>query len=102
MYAQIRFTDTLGKQYDYSIPGDRWEPYGASGNICKIVVDKLVMSDANQAVTVLVYDENGDLFGSCSDSMASYIKRNENSAMAPVYDSIMRFSASAYNYMVSK
>jgi len=47
-------------------------------------------------VTVTIYNPNGTVFASVTDSMESYIARMGNTDT--IYEMILRFSDSAYHY----
>ena len=102
MYAEVRSTDQYGKDIHITVPGSSFLPHGTSRDIYKIVIDALNVGDARQMVTVLVYDEDGELFGSCQDSIESYVKRAETATASPLYAAIMRFAVSTNLYLTTR
>ena len=89
--AKIIFTDFRG---DVKTVEKELVPY--SGSIYKIVVDDVVLADAFSTVTATIYDANGNVVGSGTDSVESYIARTGNSALNTT---IMKFASSAKNYL---
>ena len=104
MYAIVTFTDFEGNAKEIRMEGAEFEKYGSSGDIYKIVVDDVVLADARQLVTVTVYNADGTVFGSGSDSVESYVARAEANGADTygLYANIMKFATSAYNYIVNK
>ena len=62
-----------------------------------VYVDQIVVADARQLVTVTVYDANGSVYGTATDSLESCVARA--SASDTIYQAIMKFADSAYNYL---
>jgi hypothetical protein len=56
-----------------------------------------VVADGRMPIKVTVYNANGTVYGSATDSMASYISRMSNSDT--LYENIMKFSDAAYAYL---
>ena len=104
MYAMVNFTDFEGKAKEVRMEGSEFEKYGSSGDIYKIVVDDVVLADAKQLVTVTLYNADGSVFGTGSDSVESYVARAEsnNADTYGLYANIMKFATSAYNYIINK
>ena len=104
MYAMVTFTDFEGKAKEVRMEGTEFEQYGSSGDIYKVVVDDIVLSDAKQPVTVTVYNADGSVYGTGSDSVESYVARAEanNADTYGLYANIMKFATSAYNYITNK
>ena len=89
--AKIIFTDFRGEVK--TVEKDL-VPY--SGSIYKIVVDDIVLADAFTTVTATVYDADGNVYGTATDSVESYIARTGNSALN---EAIMKFASSAKAYL---
>ncbi|MBQ9968385.1 MAG: hypothetical protein IJO88_06655, partial [Oscillospiraceae bacterium] len=104
MYAMVSFTDFQGITREVRMEGSEFEKYGSSGDIYKIVVDDVVLADAKTLVTVTLYNADGTVFGVNSDSVESYVARAEsnNADTYGLYANIMKFAASAYNYIINK
>ena len=104
MYAMVRFTDFQGNAKEVRMEGSEFEQYGSSGDIYKIVVDDVVLADAKTLVTVTLYSADGTVFGAGTDSVESYVARAEENGADTygLYANIMKFAASAYNYIINK
>jgi hypothetical protein len=89
--AKIVFTDFRGKTKTIE---KELVPY--SGSVYKIVVDDIVLADAFSVVTATVYDANGNVHGSMTDSIESYVARAKETALN---EAIMKFAASARDYL---
>ena len=94
MYAIVSFTSHLGNQVEYRIEGSDFVQQ--SGSTYRIIIDKLVVADGKQPVTCTVYKANGEVHGSATDNMESYVARM--SSTSALYDAIMKFSVSAYQF----
>ena len=90
MTAKITFKDYTGTAK--SIAG---ELVLYSGSIYKVVVDDIVLADAFSPVTVTVYNTDGSVHGSVTDSVESYVARSGNSALN---EAIIKFAYSAKAY----
>ena len=91
MYAKVIFTDYTGKVKTIE---KSLVPY--SGSIYKVVVDDVVLADAFCTVTVTVYNADGTIHGSATDSVESYMARADELALN---DAIMKFAYSAKQYL---
>ena len=91
MYAVIEFTNHSGVKVS-----ERVAPTLISGSYL-IVIDQIVVADGRMPVTVTVYNADGTVYGSATDSMASYIARMTGADA--LYENIMKFSDSAYAYL---
>ena len=97
MYAEISFTDHYGRKA--SITVDNAEFVKENTTYTRIVIDDIVLADARQMVTMTVYNADGSAFGSCTDSVESYIARANAADEAELYDTILRFADSAHTYL---
>ncbi|MBP3634687.1 MAG: hypothetical protein J6J43_08965 [Oscillospiraceae bacterium] len=102
MYAEVTFTNWKDEAKSVTIPGEEFIPYGGSGDIYRVQIDDIVLADAKCLVTTQVFTKDGELHGSCTDSVESYSKRGEETDAAPLYRAIMKFSHSAYNYQINR
>jgi len=93
MYAVISFTSHSGKSYEVTVQSDEFEFTGA---VAAINVDEIVVADGRKPVTVTVYNADGTVHSTVTESMESYIARMSESDV--LYELIMKFSDSAYNY----
>ena len=91
MYATVEFTNHSGVKVS-----ERVAPTQSYGQYV-IIIDQIVVADGRMPVTVTVYNADGTVYGSATDSMASYIARMSNADS--LYGSIMKFSDSAYTYL---
>jgi len=89
--AKIIFTS-----YDGSVKTIEKQLIPYSGSIYKIEVDDVVLADAFSTVTATIYDANGNVVGSGTDSVESYIARTGNNALN---EAIMKFATSAKAYL---
>lgn len=69
-----------------------------------VTVDRLLMADARQSVTVKVYNSNGGLLAETSDSIAAYMKRmfdapDTDEALKELFAMTLRFSDSAKAFL---
>jgi len=90
-YAMVTYTDYTGKAVEYRV--DSFSRFNAS--MQGVVVDEIVLADAFELVTVTVYNADGTVYGTGSDSVESYAARTENDLNA----AIMKFAASAKTYL---
>lgn len=102
MYAEISFTDIHGKEHRTTVPGTEFILYRSRGGIYKIVIDEIAVGDACQPVSVCVYKSDGTRFGSCTDSVESYVNRAFAAEASPLYAAIMRFAHSSYLYLTTR
>ena len=89
--AKIIFTDFRGRTQTVE---KELVPY--SGSIYRIAVDEIVLADAFTTVTATVYDANGNVHGTVTDSVESYVFRMGESALN---EAIMKFAFSAKEYL---
>ena len=104
MYGTISFTDFTGKEVSVALTEADLELANSTNvqNLCRVRVDQIVLADARQVVSVEIYNADGTLFGSAKDSVESYIKRGENSAHVYLFESVMTFADSAYDYLLNR
>lgn len=100
MYAEISYTDVLGEEQFFTVPGKNFEQYGTYGY--SVPVDQIVLADASQLVTVTVKNADGSVHGSASDSVQSYISRMSEDDVTGIHSNIMKCAASAYRYVSNK
>ncbi|MBP3634582.1 MAG: hypothetical protein J6J43_08430 [Oscillospiraceae bacterium] len=101
MYATVSFTNFQGEEKSVRIEGKEFEQFGLDGDRYRVTIDDIVLADARSLVTVNLYFADGTLHGYGSDSVESYAARGAETESAPLYDAIMRFAVSAYNYLTS-
>ena len=90
MYATIEFTSHTGSKVSWTVPASQME------QDVVVCVDQMVVADGRMPVTVTVYNADGTVHATATDSMESYIARM--SSQHAVYEMILKFSDSAYNY----
>jgi len=93
MTAKIEFTDFRGVDREFEVD------VAASGSFGIVTVNQIVLGDAKCPVTVTVYDADGNVHGTGIDSVESYVARNLTAATGTLNMAIMKFSASAVNYL---
>ena len=91
MYAEVSYTDYSGAAKTYTV-----DTFGSYGSYIKVTVDKIVLADAFSPVTVTLYNADGTVYGTGTDSVESYVARTGNSA---INESIMKFAFSAREYL---
>ena len=92
-YAEISFTNHNGEKVYYTVAGN---DYLVANDIRSvIVVDKLTIPDARKLVTCEVYDKDGNLLDSVTDSIESYVFRG---VMEEIDEAVLKFADSAYQY----
>ena len=89
--AKVSYTDFRGEKKSFDA---KLEAY--SGSIYKVVIDEIVLADAFSPVTVTVYDALGNVHGTGTDSVESYVARTGSSA---INSAIMKFAYSAKAYL---
>ena len=94
MTATVSYTDHYGTVKEYTVAGSQFVAVNYNGETCySIAIDKLVVADAQQLVTVQVKDAEGTVVASATDSVESYIARM--SSTGSLYETIMKFAVSA-------
>ena len=91
MYAIVEFTNHGGTEIS-----ERVAPTEIDG-VYLINITQIAVADGRIPVTVTVYNADGSVYGTATDSMASYIARMSNADA--LYECIMKFSDSAYAYL---
>jgi hypothetical protein len=91
MYAVIEFTNHAGTKVS-----ERVAPTLIDG-MYLINITQIAVADGRMPITVTVYNPNGTVYGTATDSMASYIARMSNADS--LYENIMMFSDSAFSYL---
>ena len=92
MTAKITFTDHYGNAVDVEAE------LTMDGSFGIVNVDQIAVADGRTPVTVTVYNADGSVYGSVTDSMESYISRmtEKEPLKADLYKKIMMFSDAAY------
>jgi uncharacterized repeat protein (TIGR02543 family) len=91
MYAIVEFTNHGDTEIS-----ERVAPTEIDG-VYLINITQIAVADGRIPVTVTVYNADGSVYGTATDSMASYIARMSNADA--LYECIMKFSDSAYAYL---
>ena len=92
MTAKVEFTNHRGTKVSETVA-----PVKLDNGSYAIEVNQIVAADGRIPVTVTVYDANGNVYGTATDSMESYIARMGTTD--PLYAAIMMFSDAAYAYL---
>lgn len=92
MTARVTFTNHNGTKVDKVL-----DAHDGS----RFTVNQLVIADAHQLFTVTVYNANGSVYSTYTDSIEGYLARARESQASslPLYEAIMKFADSAYAYL---
>ena len=94
MTATVSFIDYKGNEVNVTA-----DVIQNSAALVKVVVDEIVLADAKRPVTITVYKDGAE-FGTCVESVASYVARNlSNETMGAINSAIIKFATSAYSYL---
>ncbi len=95
MYAVATYTDHNGAIHEYEIPYSKFSPN--NGIYQEIIVDTLEIADADQIVTITVYNADGTVFAWVSGSNNGYLA-NAIAAYPgnEIYSAVAKFINSAY------
>ena len=93
MYAIVTFTNHKNQEKNIRIEGSSFITNKAYK---QIVIEEAVVADARRDITCTIYDTDGNVVASMTDSMASYVARM--SATVPVGIPMLKFADSAYAY----
>lgn len=95
MYAIAEFTDHYGRAKTERI--ETISEY--SEGFHYVSVSTLVVADCGQLVSVKLYNSDGEVIGSASDSINGYVARQiAKGETDDIYVAIAKFGASAYNF----
>ena len=94
MYAVVSFTDHKGAAHEIRVDGSNFSKFNAT--TYGVVVDELVVADADQMVTVTVYDAQGNVVATAGDTVNSYAARQMGKDA--LYEMVAKFTASTYAY----
>ncbi|MBR3507330.1 MAG: hypothetical protein IKO03_00875 [Lachnospiraceae bacterium] len=92
-YAKISFTNHNGTKVESTVAGSDY--LVASATMSVIAVNELTIPDARKLVTCEVYDKDGNLLDSVTDSIESYVFRGTT---GEIDEAVLKFADSAYNY----
>jgi len=100
MYAKASYIDARGKAKTVDCQIEL-----LSGNYGKVNVNALAVADYNSLVNVTVYNADGSVYATASDSVAGYVSRNNESAEADealkvLGQELVKFAASACDYFL--
>lgn len=94
MYAVVSFTDHKGAAHEIRVDGSNFSKFNAT--TYGVVVDELVVADADRMVTVTVYDAQGNVVATAGDTVNSYAARQMGKDA--LYEMVAKFTASTYAY----
>ena len=97
MRAEVSYTNHYGVEKSFEVSGDKFVDYGSG--MYAVIIDELVVSDARQLVTVTIYDADGNVLISATDSIESYVARM--SSRSELFTAILDFADAAYAYFRS-
>ena len=98
MYAEVSYKDHYGRPVEKTI---QYADFVVENNGQHVVaIDTLVVADGSQIVTCTMYNADGTVFDTCTESVESYvyIMRVHNLDTYGLYEAIMKFVDSSYSY----
>ncbi len=99
LYAEITYTDYLGTAQKITVDGADFFCNKAKG-IGAVSVDTLYVADWRQMITCTVYNADGSVYGTVTDSIESYLARMNGKDTAEgnaLFEACIKFSESSYN-----
>ena len=96
MYATVDFVNHLGEAVHMDVAGSE---FGLNSGMYYIDIDKLVIADARQEITIKIYNADGSLYTECHESIEDYLARKGSSGVSELYAATMKFSDSAYAFL---
>jgi len=94
MYAIYSFTDNNGKLQSVRVEGADFVDVGVLG----VEMSALVYADARNVVEITVFSADGTVYGTATDSIEGYVKRNAKGE-TDVSMELMKFADSAKAYL---
>jgi len=94
MYAIYTYTDNNGKLQTVRVEGADFVDVGVLG----VEMSALVYADARNTVMITVYNADGTVYGTATDSIEGYVQRNAKSD-TDVSMELMKFADSAKAYL---
>lgn len=92
-YVIYSFTNHLGEVQTVRVDS---ADFVDAGGVYGVELSELVYADARQQAQVTVYNADGSVYGTASDSIEGYIQRNTKGD--DVFAALMKFADAAYNY----
>jgi hypothetical protein len=93
MTAKATFVDHYGDAKEQPFSADAGE-FVIKSSMTGVVVDTMAAADARQLITVTMYNADGSVYGTITDSVESYAQR---SGGAELYTAIMKFAQASFN-----
>lgn len=95
MYAEVQFVNHYNENVHVAAE------MTVDGGFGIVRIDQIVVADARIPVTVTVYNADGSVHGSATDSVESYIERvsSKEPTNAELYEKILMFADSSYNFL---
>ena len=94
MYATYTYTDNKGKEQTVRVEGADFVDVGVLG----VEMSELVYADARNNVEITVYNADGTVYGTATDSIEGYAQRNVKDPNDVVM-ALMKFADSAKAYL---
>ena len=94
-YTVITWTDHKGNDHTVTVEG---KDYSTSGSKRVVELDQLVAADARQQITFTLYNSDGTVLTSVTDSIEANVAR-ASAAKKDLYESYMKFADSVYEYL---
>lgn len=92
MTAKVELTNHRGEMISKTV-----SPVSVGSGRLGIAVDQIVVADCRQATTVTVYNADGSIYATVTDSLESYIARMSDSDV--LFEAIMKFADSSHAYL---
>ena len=96
MYAKVAFVGYKGNAENHTVAVD----VNSTGVLVR--VDKHVLGDSFEQITVTVYNADGSVYAQGADSVESYISRASASGTATLYSCIAKFAYAGREYLLNK
>ena len=93
-YAVYTFRHHDGGQVSVTVPAEEFRPYGTTGKY--IDVKGMKVADCGEVITVTLYDADGNILSTSTDSVWSYASRNLSKH--EVYTAVLKLADSAWNF----
>ncbi len=94
MYAVVSFTDHYNNPQEFTVNG---EDFRYNSGYLGVAIETMVAADARCPITVTIYNADGSVYGTATDSIESYSARITKDPEQ--YQAVMKFADSCYNIL---
>ena len=103
MYGELTFTNYHGKEIKIELTQADLIPSTSTNrtDLIRVYAEETVVADCRQMITCTVYNADGTVFGTSTDSVESYVARAQSTGEA-LYPAILKFADSAYTYLINR